>query len=56
VDVFDISKMSYVKSFEIPLDFPTNIINNGYLYCRTDDENGYPEIRKYKITSNIYGK
>jgi len=56
VDVFDISKMSYVKSFEIPLDFPTNIINNGYLYCKTDDENGYPEIRKYKITSNIYGK
>jgi len=53
VDVFNLKEEKFVGSFTFPTYF--NAIKNGYAYQRAEDQNGFLEIRKYKINPMVYG-
>jgi len=61
-DIFDLQKNQYISTIEMPKEFSSLsdilkiYIQNKYLYFSTSDKDGYPEIRKYKIDSSVYGR
>lgn len=53
-DIFDVDAGIYIMSAYFP--FVPNVIKNGYAYRLTRDEEGFAEVRKYKVNPAVYGK
>ena len=53
VDIFDLNNEKFIGSYIFPSRF--NTIKYGYAYDGNRDQEGFAEIRKYKINPIVYG-